>query len=139
MPLDNDEYVEILQYLRRLLRDGGLGSVDERLALNLQASDGPYYDLVFYVKHLIEEISLGSDRQLTAVLRRFRNVVETDSGRPVEGIRVSLTSDEARRYGTETIEFSPDSKLQEIVDELSQLLDELHRDRNRRSDNETNE
>jgi hypothetical protein len=87
MALNDTDYAEILSFLRRLLQQNELGSMDDRLARSLRGSDGAYYDLVFYLKRLIEEINLGTVRQLGSVLSRFRDVVETESDHDRAGLR----------------------------------------------------
>ncbi len=136
MALNDTDYAEILSFLRRLLQQNGLGSMDDRLTRSIRGSEGAYYDLVFFLKRLIEEINLGTDRQLGSVLSRFRDVVETESDQSIQGIRVSLTEEEQRVFQTETIDFAPDPQSQEVVTDLLRLLDELHTDRTQPPGNE---
>lgn len=85
--MTNDDYKEILQETRKLLMQRGLGGVDERIMSDIHGSEGPFWDLMYYLKHLSEEVSLGADTKLSSVLRRFRHYVGTESGDMVEGIR----------------------------------------------------
>ncbi len=128
MPLGDEEYRDILQTLRQAVRKVGLGSVDERILPELRGSEGSFYDLTSYLKLLIAEISLGSDVQLGRVLRRVRQAAETESGRPIEGFRVQLTSEQARLYNTESFDFAPAPVIQEVVSELHAVLEELNSD-----------
>ena len=134
MPLNDRDYQDILQNLRRSLREQGFGGIDERIVSDIRGSEGSYYDLAFYLKHLIEEVSLGSDEQIREVLRRVRGAVHTESGQPVDGIRVQLSPEEAERYSTREVDFAPSSDLREIATELRGVLEELHADRDRPND-----
>src|SRR5260370_546537 len=128
MPLSEQEYQLLLRQLREILRANGLGAIDERIISDLRGSEGPFYDLVVYLKHLIEEVSLGSDAQLREVLRRIRNAVHTDSEQPIAGVRVELSPEERQRYQIERIEFTPDSEFQQIAQELGEILEDLQGD-----------
>jgi hypothetical protein len=136
MPLNDRNYRDILEHIRVSLRERELGGVDERIMSDLRGSEGPFYDLVFYLKHLIEEVSLGSDEQLRGVLRRIRSTVHTQSGEPVQGIRVELLPEERERYGIRQVDFAPTPELQEVASELRDLLQEIQADRHGRNEPE---
>jgi hypothetical protein len=78
--MTNEDYRDILETTRRMLRELGLSGVDERIMSDIHGSEGPFWDLIYYMKHLTEEISLGSDAQLSGVLRRVRQHARTESG-----------------------------------------------------------
>lgn len=131
MALTEEEYRDLLQSVRQALRRAGFGSIDERVLSDLRHSQGPqgsFYDLTMYLKRLIAEISLGSDVQLAAVLRRVRQAADTESGGPIAGFRVELSPEEARRYRTESFDFAPAPGIQEAVSELHAVLEELDSD-----------
>lgn len=128
--MTNKDYQEILQTTRKALIHMGLGGIDERIMSDLRGSDGPFWDLMYYLKHLTEEVSLGADTQLSGVLRRFRRFVGTESGDIVEGVRVIISEEDRRRYEIDHIDFSPSPELGEIANELHALIEELHNDHN---------
>lgn len=136
MPLNEADYRDILRNAREMLRKAGLGGMDERIISEIRNAETPFYELVYYLKMLTEEIALGADEQLGSVLRRVRHTVETESGEPVKGIEVQLTAEESERYGTSKLVFGPDPELQEIVKELHSILNELIADRNRNSESD---
>jgi hypothetical protein len=88
--MDNQDYRELLQATRDKVEELGLSALDERITSNMRCSDGPFWDLLFYLKHLREEIQLGSDIQYRETLRRVREYVQTESGAPVEGMRIEF-------------------------------------------------
>ena len=92
---------------------------------NMRGSEGALWDLTFYLKHLREEIQLGSDVEYRETLRRVRRHVETQSGRPIEGIRIELAPEDAERYGMRSFEISPNAELSEIAAELGSLIESL--------------
>jgi hypothetical protein len=111
-----------------MLREAGLSGVDERIMSDIHGSEGPFWDLTYYLKHLAEEITLGSDVQLGNVLRRVRSHVRTELGQAVEGVRVTVSGEDRERYGVEQIDFAPNPELGEIAQELRALIHELDED-----------
>jgi hypothetical protein len=126
--MTNEDYREILQSTRRMLREAGLSGIDERIMSDIRGSEGPFWDLTYYLKHLTEEVTLGSDVQLGNVLRRVRRHVRTESGEAVEGIRLTVSGEDQERYSVEQIDFAPNPELGEIARELRALIDELYED-----------
>lgn len=130
----NDDYREILQYARRMMREAGLSGVDQRIMSDLRDSEGPFWDLTFYLKRLAEEVSLGSDVQLASMLHRFRRHVDTESEEAIEGISVTISDEDRERYAVERIDFSPDRELGLVAEKLRILIEELHGEYRRHSD-----
>jgi len=131
--MTNEDYREILQSTRQMLRQAGLGGVDERIMSDMRGSEGAFWDLMYYLKHLTEEVTLGSDVQLGNVLRRVRRHVRTESGEAVEGVRVTVSGEDRQRYDVEHIDFTPNPELGEIAQEFRALIDELNEDHQRNS------
>ena len=130
MALTEKEYRDILTDMRNFIRQVGLGGIDERIISELHNMQGPFYELVYYLKLLVDEIALGSDEQIKSVLRRVRGSVETESGSPIQGIEVQLSPEEADRYRTKKLIFGPDPALQKIVTDLRAIIEELKSDHN---------
>ncbi len=128
MALTDNEYHEILHHIRKTINQVGLGGIDERIISEMHDAQGPFYELIYYLKLLVDEIALGSDEQIKSVLRRIRESVETETGEPIQGIELQLTPEEADRYRTKNFVFGPDPALQEIVAELRTVIAELKTD-----------
>jgi len=131
--MTNEDYYEILESTRRMLRKFGLSGVDERIMSDIRGSEGPFWDLIYYLKHLTEEIALGSDAQIAGVLRRVRHNVRTEAGEEILGIRLDLVGEDRERYDMHHIDFAPDPVLGEIAQELRSLIDDLYDDHDRNS------
>jgi hypothetical protein len=84
MALKEEEYIELLQSIRKTVRGVGLSSIDEQIMSRFKGSEGPFYDLTMYLRLLIENMSLGSDFQLRADLHRIQEITETESGYSIE-------------------------------------------------------
>jgi hypothetical protein len=93
--MNDRDYRELLRFTRDQVVNLGLGAIDERIMTNIRGSEGALWDLTYYLKHLREEIQLGSDAHYSETLRRVRRHVETQAGRPVEGIRIELSPEDA--------------------------------------------
>jgi len=124
--MDDKDYKEILQFTRELMRNRGFAAVDERILSDMRGSEGAYWDLTYYLKHLVEEIALGSDRQLVNVLRRYRENVRVEAGGPIVGIRVEMSEEDRKRFDRQYFDFEPNHELGEIAEDLKLLIHELH-------------
>ena len=123
--MNDRDYRELLRFTRDQVAALGLGAIDERIMSNMRGSEGGLWDLTFYLKHLREEIQLGSEAEYRETLRRARRYVETESGRPIEGIRIELSPEDAERYGMRYFEITPNAQLGEIAAELGGLIEAL--------------
>jgi hypothetical protein len=128
--LNDQDYRELLRFVRAEIQRLNLGAIDERIMSNMRGSEGALWDLTFYLKHLREEIQLGSDTEYSETLRRIRRHVQTQTGRPVEGIRIDLSTEDAERYGMRSFEIRPNAELGEIADQLGLLMESLIAQRN---------
>jgi len=132
--MTNADYLEVLQYIRQRLRELGFSGIDERIMSNLKGSDGPFWDLTYYLKHLAEEVALGSEGQLGNLLRRVRQNVQTESGDEIKGVRVMLSDEDRERYGEDVLNFTPDPNLDVMADELRSLIHDLGQNHRRNQD-----
>lgn len=132
--MNDQDYRELLRTMRAQVSNLGLGAVDERIMPSMRESDGPFWDLTFYLKHLREEIQLGSDTEYRETLRRVRRHVETESGEPVEGIRIDFSPADAERYQIPHLDIKPSSELGDIARQLDELIRSLITDHERTSD-----
>jgi hypothetical protein len=137
--MNNEDYRAILQDMRRQTSDLGLRAIDERIVSNMRGSEGPFWDLLYYLKHLREEVQLGSDVQYRETLRRIRQYVATESGVPVEGIRIDFSPEDADRYGVSYLDLTPSRELGSIAEEIGSLIEALNSDRQRNSETEGGE
>ena len=128
------DYIALLRETRKLASALGLGAVDERIVSGLKRSEGPFWDLIFYLKHLREEIKLGSDSQYRETLRRARQYVTTEAGGPIKGIRIDFSPEDAQRYGTRELIVTPSPELDSIGNDLEELIVELGNDREQNSE-----
>jgi len=136
--MNDEEYRDILQFTRRALNKAGLSAIDERIMSDIRGSEGAFWDLTYYLKHLTEEVALGSDIHLSNVLRRVRRYVETDTGARIEGVRIVISEEDRERYRAEHIDLAPNPELGRLAQELRTLIEELYedyrRDSNRRGE-----
>jgi hypothetical protein len=132
--MNDNDYRELLRFTRAQVLNLGLGAIDERIMSRMRGSEGALPDLMFYLKHLREEIQLGSDIEYRETLRRVRRHVQTESGRPVEGIRIDLSPEDAERYGMDHLEIRPSAELGEIAQQLDSLVESLFTEQDRGMD-----
>jgi hypothetical protein len=126
--MNNEDYRDILRSTRQTLLERGLGAVDERIMSDIKASEGAFWDLTYYLKHLTEEVALGSDVQLANVLRRVGRNVRTESGQAIAGVRVEVSEQDRELYDIDHFDLAPNPELGQIAQELQLLIAELQED-----------
>jgi hypothetical protein len=132
--MNNEDYREILAFIRALLRKNDLGAIDERLVSELKGQEGAFFDLRRYLDLLRGEISLGTDTTLSGILRRFRRHVRTESGEEIAGVRMTLTEGDRERLDRQFVDFEPDASFTELAEELKEIiafLDDDHKNEGR--------
>jgi hypothetical protein len=137
--MNNEDYRTILLDMRSQASELGLRAIDERIVSNMRGSDGPFWDLLYYLKHLREEVQLGSDVQYRETLRRIRQHVTTESGLPVEGIRIEFSPEDSERYRMHHLDLTPSRELGSIAEEIGALIEALNSDRQRNLESEGGE
>lgn len=129
--MKDEDYRDILQFTRKALNKAGLTAIDERIMSDIRGSEGPFWDLTYYLKHLTEEVALGSDIHLSNVLRRVRRHARTASEEPIERVRVVISDEDRERYDAKEIDFAPDPELGKVAEELRALIEELYEEHRR--------
>jgi hypothetical protein len=132
--MTNEDYRDLLLATRKQVYECGFSALDERITSNMRGSEGPLWDLLFYLKHLRGEIRLESDVHYQETLQRVRQHVETESGAQVEGIRIDFSPEEAQQYDMRYLVITPSRELGEIGEELGELIEALRRDHDRNSE-----
>ncbi|MFC8190367.1 hypothetical protein ACFUMH_01755 [Cellulomonas sp. NPDC057328] len=127
--MDANEYGEFLRYTRERVRLSGRADIDEQ-AVRSQFGGADRVDdaVISYLVGLRSELALRSETGAREAMRRFRGV-STDTGQPIEGIVLDLVGEDAAAYGTDRIELSGRSALNEVVADLDQLISEIIQDR----------
>ena len=126
--MTDDDYIDLLRSTRAEVLGLGLSELDNRITSDMGASDGPYWDLVFYLKHLRDEMQLGSDSQYREIIGRLRRFVRTESGEPIAGIRIEFSRKEAQRYGMSQFELVGNAEFGRLANEIGVLIKELDED-----------
>ena len=107
----------------------GLGSTDERIVSEIHGAESRFEDLTHYLRLLIREMSLGSDRHARGALHRFRDAATTEAGGQIQSITLAFSSEESRRYHADFIDLRGRPEIDEIITDLNNLVEDLHRDR----------
>ena len=123
-----DDYSEILDFTRRMLRDAGFFVIDERTMSDIRKPDDPFSALIYILERLTEEIALGSNDQISRVLSRVNRHAQTESGETIQGIRVNLSGEGLELFKRPHIDFTSDPKLDQVAQELRKLIKELIQD-----------
>jgi hypothetical protein len=132
--MTDSDYKDIFHTIRHRLRELGFGMIDESIISNMRGSDGAFWDLNHYLKELREQVRLGSDHKYRETMLRTNRYVETESGRPIEGIRVSLSEEERQRYDMPQLDILPSPEMDQIAQDLDKLMKELVLDYQQRRD-----
>lgn len=125
-----DEFAEVLQYLVRSVRDVGLREVSERVLADIRMDPGrPSSQLLRYLDALIAEIRLGSDPTIRKVVASLNDVARTESGRPIDGLRLELAISDQIAFDTEYVDLGIAPDLSAVVDQFERLRDDLAQSR----------
>ena len=131
--MTNQDYREILDFTRRMLREVGFIAIDGRIMSDIRESEGPFSALIYFLERFREEIALGSGNQISGVLSRVNRHAQTESGGVIQGIRVNLSDEDLEQQSRAHIDFTPDPKLDKVAQEFRKLIEELIQDYQRNS------
>jgi hypothetical protein len=137
--MTDEDYRILLRETRSQIWNLGLSSLDEKITSDFRESDGPFYDLLFYLKHVREEVQLGADTQFRDTRRRVFRYVHTGSHEPVSGIRIDLTPEDIERYGMRYLDLAPSHEFGAVAKELAELIDALVEQHNQERNRETHD
>lgn len=133
--MNDNDFTELLQYLRGRLRRAGLGSLDERLlSSNVLSAETPSERLLRYLEMLEVEFSLQTDRSQAQLIERLRRVVATESGEPIQGVEVRFSEVDRELYGADRFDLWPTREMDTLVERLRALRSELGDSRDLRLD-----
>jgi len=128
--VDLEEYADLFQHLRSVVRAIGRADLDERIleSQRLYAARGDAEDVESYLRALRTEMVLGSEETEREVMRRFRSV-QTTTGRPISGIVIDVQEEDRAAYRRDRIDLIGSAELDELIRELDELLVQLSDER----------
>lgn len=124
MPLNQDDYRDILRHLRLRLREEGGADMDERLATEIHPSDDARADLLRYLGVLISFLKQRSRRGYNAARELLREYITLEGGE-VEGIEVRLTGADREAYDVAVIDLAQQEDYSELIEGLDRLYNSL--------------
>lgn len=128
--MNETDYGEILQHLRRRMRTAGFADLDARIVQDVRRDPGaPREQLLRYLDLLELEARLGTDATARAVTERLNRIASTESGSPIEGLTVELSLEDQALFGTTDIDVGVAPDLARVIDELRDLRSRVADDR----------
>src|SRR4029077_21255067 len=128
--MNEEEYAEVLQYLQRHMRDSALASVNDRIIADIRLEPGSASTQVLrYLDTLRAEVQLGTDASVRRIVERLRETVGTESGRPVDGLRLVFSPADRDLFGTDAVDLGVTPNLDLILHEIDELRNELGQSR----------
>ncbi|MEZ4503633.1 MAG: hypothetical protein R3C39_13490 [Dehalococcoidia bacterium] len=132
--MDEVTFEGLLQYVRREMRNLGFGELDGRIVDDVRAADlesrTASAQLIRYLDRLRVEMTLGSEAAVRRVISAFQDVATTESGDPIDGIRIVLSDADQRLMGTgPSVDLGGGPELQDLIGDLSRLLNDLSESR----------
>lgn len=124
MPLEQEDYRDILRHLRLRLREEGGADIDELLSTEIRPSDDGRADLLRYMGVLIGFLKQRSRRGYNAALDLLREYVSVEGGE-VEGIEVRLTDEDREAYNVDVIDLAQQEDYSELIEGLERLHNQL--------------
>lgn len=89
----------------------------------------PSLQLLRYLDALESELRLRADSSVRSITQRFRGTVDTESGRPIDGLSLILSGEDRDLFGTDVVDLSGDADLDALVGEIAELRAELSESR----------
>jgi len=124
--MDEEDFANLLRFTRERMRELGLESLSDRISADLRTGDDrPSQVLLRYFSSLETELRLASSATVRKLTDRYRSVVQTDSGRTVEGIRLLPTGADQQLFGTDPVDLTGDPGLEPLIDEISRVRSDL--------------
>lgn len=124
--MSEDEFSELLQYLVASARRAGLGEISDRVLQDLRIDPGSSSGQVLrFLDALIAEIRLGSNPTIRGVVASLNDVAATDSGRPIDGLRVELAPSDQIALNVESVDLGVAPDLSAIVERFELLRADL--------------
>ena len=121
--MTDTDYREILRSTRQALDRFGLSKIDERLMSFEKPQKRALEDLIQYRRHLVHEIRESGSNPVDRILERINKYVRTESGAPVQGLRVETEEGEYLYY--EGSQFDGRQRLE--LERLASILEDLIR------------
>lgn len=124
--MNEREFAEVLQFIQQQMREYGLASLNDRIVSDLRIDPGdPSLQVLRYLDALESELRLGTDATVRSITERFRTTVETESGRPVEGLSLLVTESDRDLFGQDVVDLGVGLNLEGLIGELVQLQADL--------------
>jgi hypothetical protein len=132
------EYAELLEYVRRAMREHGLGEFDARLAVELdtdaeerQERVPPSMLLLRYLDLLAVRLQLHAAETAGGVLAGLNEVARTEGGGPIEGVELQLTENDRTLFAIDAnaVDLVALPRLGDLVDDLLALRARLATER----------
>jgi len=120
--VNDQEYRDVLEYVRARMVEYGFGALDERIESELRRDPGhSEVQLLQYLQAVETEVRLGGTAIVRTVVDRLADVVITETGDSVDGITIELTEGDADFYGRHRVELVGISELDALAAEISHL------------------
>jgi hypothetical protein len=123
MSLNASDYNEILSHLRKEVQNAKLVQIDAAIMEDIKFSETPKQELTYYLKGLFTELSLISRKQFLKTQSILNECVRTENGKPIEGIKVELTSQERQVFQVEEIDLSEALIPEEAIKGIFELIE----------------
>lgn len=123
-----DEWADVLNHLRKRVREVGLADLDDLIASDFRMSPIPSSDVLRYLDILISALNERSQLGYRRALEALRDSVDSESGQPIEGIEVAITEDDVRLFRRERIDLASTQDYTEVVAELTAIRDTLRKE-----------
>jgi hypothetical protein len=124
--MNETEFAELLRFIQARMREYGFAEINERIIAEIRIDPGSSSsELLRYLRILTSELRVRTDEPAQRIIESFREIVQTDSGRPVDGLTVLLSDQDSQLFGTATVNLSPTRDISVLLADLERLQSEL--------------
>lgn len=124
--MTEQEFAEVLQYLQTQVQAHGLGETNDRILTDIRIEPGrPSDQLVRYIDALVTELRLRDGAAVQRIVERANEFVRTESGRPIDGVRIVLSDADRDTFGRDTVDLGDGQDHSALIRRLEQLRGDL--------------
>ena len=123
--MDEADFTDILEHLRKLVREADFADLDNTASIESSTLDTPKRRLETYLYMTINMLKERSGSQALNTYNRFERTLEIEKGGAFDGVTVVLTDAQREMYGVDKYSIHDMDDYASVIIELQKVLDEI--------------
>lgn len=123
--MNDEDYIEILNHLRELIRQSDLSDIDEMVSMESRSINSPKTRLEVYLNMTINMLKERSGSQAINTYDRLSQSLEIEEGGEFKGVSVVLNDNESEMYQLDNYYIHDMDDFSALIIELNKVLNEI--------------